>query len=264
MSKTAYDNAFDAIQKNIIAGNCYQVNFAQRFSAEFTGSSWHAYQLLRKKNPAPYSAFFALNHGAILSCSPERFLKIENDKVETKPIKGTAKRFADAAQDIASAQNLLRSEKDRAENVMIVDLLRNDLSRACTDVTVQQLCALDSFSNVHHLVSTITGKLSPEKSAMDLLQACFPGGSITGAPKIAAMKIIESLEPHRRSIYCGTIFYADIFNQVDSNILIRTAIFDQNKIHCYAGGGIVFDSVCESEYAETLMKIEKMIDALEN
>src|SRR3989338_11335524 len=145
---------------------------------------------------------------------------------------------------------------------MIVDLLRNDLSRTCTDVTVQQLCTLESFSNVHHLVSTITGKLSKNTSSIDVFKNCFPGGSITGAPKIAAMKIIESLEPHRRSVYCGSIFYADINGNLDSNIVIRTAICDKNKIHIYAGGGIVYDSNCDEEYQETLTKISKIMHVL--
>ena len=331
MSKTVYQQAFDEIKKNIISGNCYQVNLAQRFSAQFLGSSWSAYKTLREKNPAPYSAFISFcsnntlpqrqtslntlqsqkpacserssqtraSHSntittplfdslrestrrlpklqcaprclstnkqnyAILSCSPERFLKIENNIVETKPIKGTSKRFTDPTQDQQSATELLNSEKDRAENVMIVDLLRNDLSRTCTDVTVQQLCALERFSNVHHLVSTITGKLSANTSAIDVFKHCFPGGSITGAPKIAAMKIIESLEPHRRSVYCGSIFYADINGNFDSNIVIRTAICDDNKIHCYGGGGRVYHSQCDQEYAEIQAKIGRMIATLDS
>lgn len=266
MTQHDYNAAFHAIKKNIIAGNCYQVNLAQRFSAEFRGSSWHAYQLLRTHNPAPFAAFMQLPSASILCLSPERFLKVTGDIVETKPIKGTSPRFNDAMQDQLSATNLLQSEKDRAENVMIVDLLRNDLSRVCTagSVHVPALCALESFSNVHHLVSTITGKLSLEKNIFNLLTDCFPGGSITGAPKIAAMKIIESVEPHRRSLYCGSIFYASVSGSMDSNIAIRTVICDDNKLHCYAGGGIVFDSDCEAEYQETLVKVGKIISTLEN
>ena len=148
---------------------------------------------------------------------------------------------------------------------MIVDLLRNDLSRSCIpgSVKVTKLCALESFANVHHLVSTVTGKLLPQQSAIDLLAHCFPGGSITGAPKIAAMKIIEALEPHRRSVYCGSIFHADISGNLDSNIAIRTVICDQENLHCYAGGGIVYDSNCEMEYKETLIKIKKIMETLQ-
>ena len=261
MTKEYYKQSFDEIKKNIMAGNCYQVNLAQRFSAEFTGSSWAIYQLLRKKNPAPYAAFMQLQNASILSFSPERFLKVSDNQVETKPIKGTSQRFLDPQQDKQSGDDLLHSEKDRAENTMIVDLLRNDLSRTCVagSIKVPKLCALESFSNVHHLVSTITGKLSPNKTAIDLLENCFPGGSITGAPKISAMAIIESLEPHRRSLYCGSLFYADIQGSFDSNIVIRTMICDQNKLYIYAGGGIVYDSDCEREYQETLTKISKMM-----
>ncbi|OGT43397.1 MAG: aminodeoxychorismate synthase, component I [Gammaproteobacteria bacterium RIFCSPHIGHO2_12_FULL_40_19] len=264
MTKSFYDAAFQKIKENINDGNCYQVNLAQRFSAEFTGSPWHAYQLLREKNPAPYAVFMQLNNAAILSMSPERFLKVTDRVVETKPIKGTSKRFADPILDQASADELCRSEKDRAENVMIVDLLRNDLSGACIagSVKTPKLCALESFSNVHHLVSRVTGKLAPHQTSLNLLQRCFPGGSITGAPKIAAMKIIESLEPHRRSLYCGSLFYIDIHDNCDSNIAIRTVICDDNKMHCYAGGGIVYDSESDKEYAETWAKVGRMIGIL--
>jgi para-aminobenzoate synthetase component 1 len=263
LSFAEYEKAFDTVKKNIVAGNCYQVNLAQRFSGEFAGSSWEAYQLLRHKNPAPYAAFMQLDDASILSLSPERFLKVTNQRVETKPIKGTSKRFTDHAQDEQSAHELLHSEKDRAENVMIVDLLRNDLSRICTNVCVEKLCVLESFSNVHHLVSTITAQLPRNQTALDLFTHCFPGGSITGAPKISAMSLIESLEPHRRSLYCGSLFYLDINGNCDSNIAIRTVICDKNNIHCYAGGGIVHDSDCNKEYAETWAKVGKIIDALQ-
>ena len=264
MSPKFYQNAFNTVKKNIHAGNCYQVNLAQRFTAEFSGSTWDAYQWLREKNPAPYAAFMQLNKASILCLSPERFLKVENNIVETKPIKGTSPRFTDPLQDKQSAENLLNSEKDSAENTMIVDLLRNDLSRTCIphSVDVSKLCALETFSNVHHLVSTITAQLPSDKTAMDLLQHCFPGGSITGAPKIAAMKIIESLEPHRRSLYCGSLFYADVNGNFDSNIAIRTVIQDDNRLHVYAGGGIVYDSECEKEYEETHVKVGKIIGLL--
>lgn len=264
MTKDFYQTAFEKIKKHIYAGNCYQINFAQRFGAQFAGSTWSAYQVLREKHPAPFSAFMQVGNGSLLSLSPERFLKVNDQHVETKPIKGTMPRHADPIDDLHSANTLLASEKDKAENVMIVDLLRNDLSRVCKPGTVQvpKLFALESFSNVHHLVSTITGKLHGDKTPLDLLKHCFPGGSITGAPKISAMQIIESLEPHRRSIYCGSLFYADVRGYFDSNITIRTLIAEQNKIFCYAGGGIVYDSDCDKEYAETWAKVGKIIQIL--
>lgn len=264
MTKAFYAEQFDVIKKHIFEGNCYQINFAQRFSASFGGSPWHAYQILRHKHPAPFSAFIKMPKGAILSLSPERFLKVSEKRVETKPIKGTMPRFSDPAKDQASASTLINSTKDRAENLMIVDLLRNDLSQVCVpgSVKVPHLFALESFSNVHHLVSTVVGELRPEHSPLSLLKKCFPGGSITGAPKISAMNIIESLEPHQRSIYCGSIFYSDVFDRADSNIAIRTIIADQSNLHCYGGGGIVYDSNCEKEYDETWAKVGKLIQIL--
>ena len=199
-----------------------------------------------------------------MSLSPERFLKVSARHVETKPIKGTMPRYQDKIKDQESAKTLLNSTKDRAENLMIVDLLRNDLSRTCLPGTVKvpRLFALESFSNVHHLVSTVTGTLSEKYSSLDVFQHCFPGGSITGAPKIAAMKIIESLEPQRRSVYCGSIFYCDIFDNFDSNITIRTFFADKNQLYCYAGGGIVYDSDCDKEYDETWAKVGKLMQIL--
>ncbi|MDP1574072.1 MAG: aminodeoxychorismate synthase component I [Coxiellaceae bacterium] len=265
MTPAAYRSAFETIKKNILDGNCYQVNLAQRFSSVYEGNPWTAYKILRKKNKAPFSAFIKVNNNdAILSASPERFIKVDNHCVETKPIKGTAKRFEDPVLDKASANELLNSEKNNAENVMIVDLLRNDLSKSCIagSVIVSKLCALESFTNVHHLVSTIHGKLSENNTTIDVLKNCFPGGSITGAPKIAAMKIIEALEPHQRSLYCGSIFYIDASHKMDSNIAIRTALCNENNIHCYAGGGIVYDSVCEAEYEECLAKVGNILQIL--
>lgn len=266
LSKNEYTTRFEKIKNHIIAGDCYQINFAQRFTAQFEGDPFYAYQILRKKHPAPYSAFIRLKNAAILSLSPERFLKVKNNLVETKPIKGTAPRFQNQKQDQQSAQQLLQSEKDRAENVMIVDLLRNDLSRSCIpgSVRVPTLCALESFNNVHHLVSTVTGKLKSTENAVSLFKNCFPGGSVTGAPKIRAMEIIETQEPHQRSVYCGSIFYADFQGNFDSNIVIRTLICDRNHIHGYAGGGIVYDSNCNDEYQETWEKIGKIMGVLEN
>lgn len=264
VTRKEYQEKFNFIKKNIVDGNCYQVNFAQRFSSTFEGDPWSAYKILRQKNPAPFSAFISIQNDRILSTSPERFLKVHDRLVETKPIKGTSKRYQDPELDAQSATALRNSEKDQAENVMIVDLLRNDLSKTCIpgSVSVPTLCALESFANVHHLVSTVTGTLSENSTAIDALKQCFPGGSITGAPKIAAMKMIEQIEPHRRSLYCGSIFYIDISDHMDSNIAIRTTICTQNKIHCYAGGGIVYDSECNKEHEECLTKVGNILKIL--
>lgn len=259
-----YEKAFNRIQYHILEGNVYQVNLCQRFSATYTGSLWDAYRQLRKINPAPFSVFFNLGEQAILSLSPERFLKVTKGVVETKPIKGTIARGKNATEDQQFATILQNSEKDLAENLMIVDLLRNDLGKCCEPGSIQvpKLAALESFPQVHHLVSTITGRLKKDTHAADLLQHCFPGGSITGAPKQSAMQIIESLEPHRRSVYCGSLGYLNFNGDMDTNIAIRTFIADKTKIHCYAGGGIVADSQLETEYQESLRKVSNLIEKL--
>lgn len=257
-----YAQEFRKIKQYIKDGDCYQVNFAQRFSAEVKGHSWDAYRRLRNLNPAPFSAYIALPEASILSSSPERFLKLENSIVETKPIKGTAARHSDPELDAKAASALASSEKDRAENVMIVDLMRNDLGKSCEigSIKVSKLFAIESFAKVHHLVSTIEGRLARDKTMVDLLRGCFPGGSITGAPKLRAMEIIEELEPTRRSIYCGSIGYMGFDGTMDTNIAIRTLLHQQDKMYCWAGGGIVNDSVLDSEYQESLDKAAAMLD----
>jgi para-aminobenzoate synthetase component I len=265
-----YEKAFQKVKNYIAAGDCYQVNLAQRFSAKVQGDAWQMYEKLRQLNPAPFMAYMnlPLNGGnfegdyfQILCDSPERFLQTDGEHVETRPIKGTRPRSSDPVQDLFSTNELLTSEKDKAENVMIVDLLRNDLGKVCEigSVKVNQLFTLQSFANVHHLVSIIVGKLKPSTNAVDLLKACFPGGSITGAPKLRAMQIIEELEPNRRELYCGTIGYVSFDGKMDTNIAIRTAIVAKNVINFYAGGGIVADSSCEKEYNETLDKASSFI-----
>jgi len=260
-----YREFFRKIQENIIAGNCYQINYAHQFSASFQGSSFDAYQHLTKVNKSPFSAYLNFADFQILSLSPERFIQIKNRSVLTQPIKGTAPRHSEEKIDKKSANDLLSSEKDRAENLMIVDLLRNDLSKTADtgSVKVPELFGLYSFESVHHLISTITSKLAPEFDMFDILQSCLPGGSITGAPKIAAMKIIDELESFNRGIYCGVIGYMDFKGNMDTNICIRTLLAKNNKMTCYAGGGIVFDSNVESEYQETFDKISKIIPVLE-
>ena len=264
MSYRAYGEAFDAIQEYIRAGDCYQVNLAQRFSASCQGSPWAAYRSLRAAAAAPFSAYLQHADSAVLCLSPERFLHVGNRRVTTSPIKGTIARGSDAASDERMAQQLLHSAKDRAENLMIVDLLRNDLGKSCIPGTIQvdELFELQSFATVHHLVSTISGQLQTDKDAVQLLAGCFPGGSITGAPKVRAMEIIEQLELQRRAVYCGSLGYISCDGQMDTNIAIRTMVCENDTIHCWAGGGIVADSECDSEYRECLSKVEKLFAAL--
>ncbi|WP_334020643.1 aminodeoxychorismate synthase component I [Alteromonas sp. S015] len=266
LSKDAYEACLDRIHAYLRAGDCYQVNMAQRFSAGFEGNLWQAYCELRDQNQAPFSAFFNLPQGSIASISPERFLRVKNGFVETKPIKGTRPRFKDKVKDAESAQSLLVAEKDRAENLMIVDLLRNDISKHCRphSVKVPALFALESYEAVHHLVSTVTGELNKASSPLELLASAFPGGSITGAPKIRAMEVIDELEPHRRNIYCGSVFYMGFREDMDSSICIRTVLAENHKLHCWAGGGIVLDSVPSEEYQETLDKVSKILPVLES
>ncbi len=264
IEKTKYQDSFNKIIDYITAGDCYQVNYTHRFSAEFKGSPWHAYKMLRQINPAPFSAYIPTDKGAILSLSPERFLQVKDNLVETKPIKGTRPRHIDTHHDNALADELRNSEKDRAENLMIVDLMRNDISRVCEpdSVVVPKLFDLESFTSVHHLVSTVQGKLKYDKTAIDLLQYCFPGGSITGTPKIRAMEIIDELEITKRNIYCGSIAYIDFSGNMDSNIAIRTLLCEENHIYCSAGGAIVAESNCENEYQETFHKVDIILNSL--
>jgi para-aminobenzoate synthetase component 1 len=262
ISLAAYADAFARIQRYIHDGDCYQVNYAQRFAADAAGDPWDAYLRLRNRNAAPFAAFLRLPGAAVLSSSPERFLAVRDGGVETRPIKGTRPRAAEPGRDRALAAELAASAKDRAENLMIVDLLRNDLGRCCVpgSIRVPQFCAIESFARVHHLVSSVTGRLAPGVHALDLLRACFPGGSITGAPKLRAMAIIEELEPARRSVYCGAIGYVGHDGQMDTNIAIRTLLHHRNRLYCWAGGGIVADSVLAEEYQESLDKAAALLE----
>lgn len=264
MDLTRYAAAFNKIQHYIQEGDCYQVNLAQRFSAQASGDAWSAYLHLRAINPAPFLAYMNLPAVQVLSGSPERFLQVSGRHVETRPIKGTRPRSSDAEQDRLNAHELRHSLKDRAENLMIVDLLRNDISKSCEtgSVRADRLFTLESFANVHHLVSTVTGRLASDMTAVDLLRGCFPGGSITGAPKLRAMQIIEELEPHRRGLYCGAIGYIGFDGNMDTSIAIRTAIYSHNEIRFWAGGGIVADSVMHKEYRETWDKASSMLELM--
>jgi len=264
LDESLYHHKLQVIDDYLRAGDCYQINFAQRFSAQYQGDEWQAYLALRAANQAPFSAFIRLADSCILSISPERFLSLKDGQVQSKPIKGTRPRSTDAQQDQRAIQDLLNADKDRAENLMIVDLLRNDLSKHCLPHSVQvpKLFEIESFAAVHHLVSTVTGKLDEHSNAYSLFQGAFPGGSITGAPKIRAMQIIDELEPHKRNIYCGSIGYFGIRQDMDSSICIRTLLCENQQIYCWAGGGIVLDSVTSEEYQESLDKVSKILPLL--
>lgn len=264
MSETEYANAFSKIKSYIKEGDCYQVNLAQRFNVNVEGDPWQAYCALRKLNPSPFSAYLNYTDFQILSNSPERFLSVKEGVVQTKPIKGTRPRSDDVKRDQALLNELINSKKDQSENVMIVDLLRNDISKNCAlgSVKVPKLFDIESYPNVHHMVSTVTGKLQEHRTAIDLLKGSFPGGSITGAPKLRSMEIIEELEPHRRGIYCGAIGYIGNNGNMDTNISIRTILHKKQKMYFYAGGGIVYDSQVKSEYQETFDKAAAMMNVL--
>jgi para-aminobenzoate synthetase component 1 len=263
-TRASYAAAFAKVQDYLQAGDCYQVNLAQRFSASATGDALHAYLKLRRLSPAPYSAYLNFPEVQILCASPERFISVREGQVETRPIKGTRPRDSDPKIDAQLAEELSTHPKDRAENLMIVDLLRNDLGKSCKpgSVVVPKLFEVESYSNVHHLVSTVQGELSEGCDALDMLSGCFPGGSITGAPKLRAMQIIDELEPHLRGIYCGTIGYVGFDGNMDSNIVIRTLVYSRGEIRCWAGGGLVADSLCDAEYQETLDKASAMLELL--
>ncbi|MDX1754933.1 MAG: anthranilate synthase component I family protein [Marinobacter sp.] len=249
----------------IFSGDCYQVNLSQRFRSAYTGNLWLAYRHLITQFPTGHAAYLNLGPTAVVSISPESFLEIDGDRVITQPIKGTRPRGASAEEDRRLSEELRNSPKDRAENVMIVDLLRNDLGRFCRagSIRADKLMALESYRNVHHLVSTVTGHLASEVSPLAALRQAFPGGSITGAPKIRAMEIIEELELTPRGPYCGSAFYLTGEGSLYSNIAIRTLYGDGSTLYCHGGGGIVADSDPAAEYQETLDKVGAMMRELE-
>ncbi|RWU20965.1 aminodeoxychorismate synthase component I [Pseudomonas alkylphenolica] len=267
ISADDYHQAFDRVQAYIHAGDCYQINLTQRFRAPCQGDPWQAYQAIRQVCPTPFSGFQVLDDGsALLSFSPERFIRASGGQVETRPIKGTRPRSADAAQDARNAAELLESSKDRSENLMIVDLLRNDLGRTCKtgSVKVPELFSLESYPNVHHLVSSVTGQLAEGNDALDLIAGSFPGGSITGAPKIRAMQIIDELEPSRRALYCGSLLYVDVRGEMDSSIAIRSLLVKDGQVCCWGGGAVVADSEWRAEYEESITKVKVLLDTLQS
>lgn len=244
MTPEAYAEKFARVQAYLQSGDCYQVNLAQRFQATYEGDEWQAFTRLNATNRAPFSAFIRLEQGAIVSLSPERFIHLAEGNIQTRPIKGTLPRLADPDADRQQAEKLAASPKDRAENLMIVDLMRNDIGRVAVpgSVRVPELFVVEPFPAVHHLVSTITARLPAARTACDLLRAAFPGGSITGAPKVRAMEIIDELEPHRRNAWCGSIGYISLCGTTDTSITIRTLTACNGNLYCSAGGGIVADS----------------------
>lgn len=264
-TRDGYLAAVGRVREYIYAGDIYQANLSQRFTATLEADAWTLYRHLRERNPAPFAAFLDFPDVAIVSASPERFLQVDpGGHVETRPIKGTRPRGAGPTEDAALAHALEASAKDRAEHVMIVDLMRNDLSRVCRagTVSVPEMFTLERYATVQHLVSTVVGDLAPGEDAGTLLKAAFPGGSITGAPKIRVMEVIAGLEPSERGIYCGSIGYWSVTGAMDSSIAIRTGAVKDGRVHFGAGGGVVADSAPDQEYRETLDKARGIIDAL--
>lgn len=264
-TRDAYMAAVSRAVEYVHAGDVFQVNLSQRLQGPLNRKPADVYLSLRRRNPAPFGAFFGARNYAIASTSPERFLELDGARVETRPIKGTRPRTTDPDVDGAFAAELFASEKDRAENLMIVDLLRNDLSRVCrpSSVRVESLFDVESFATVHHLVSTVSGMLEPTVGAVDLIRACFPSGSVTGAPKIRAMEIISELEPVERGPYCGAIGYIGFDGRMDTSVAIRTMLLRDGIARFHVGGGVVADSEPAAEYEETLDKAAGLIAGLE-
>jgi para-aminobenzoate synthetase component 1 len=263
-SASAYQETVQRVVEYIRAGDVFQVNLSQRLLMPARDDSVQLYRRLRRRNAAPFAGFFDLGEFQIVSASPERFLQVRDGHVETRPIKGTRRRTFRPEADLFAGDELLSSEKDRAENVMIVDLLRNDLSRVCTadSVQVTGLCELEVYQYVQHLVSAVRGRLEPGRTILDLLRAAFPGGSITGAPKIRAMEIIAELEPTARGAYCGSLGYLGYDGSADLSILIRTITAGRGWWQLPVGGGIVAQSDPRAELEETWHKATGLIKAL--
>jgi len=264
-SRDGYLRVVEQTREYVLAGDIFQANLSQRLESAVDDHPFALYTRLRRRNPAPFAAYFDFGPAAVVSASPERFLRLSGDCVETRPIKGTSPRGWTPLHDSALGEALSESDKDRAENVMIVDLLRNDLSKVCRDHTIEvpELCQIERYATVHHLVSTVVGRLRPGLGPVDLLRATWPGGSITGAPKVRAMEIIAELEPTCRSVYTGSVGYFSFGGAVDTSIAIRTFIAKPDRAYFQAGGGIVADSDPEREYDETLDKARGMVAALE-
>jgi para-aminobenzoate synthetase component 1 len=263
-TREEYVAAVEKARQYIIAGDIFEVNLSQRFEAELSITPYQLYRRLRQINPAPFAGYLGFDEVQVVSASPERFLRLRGDRVETRPIKGTRPRGKTPEADETLAKKLLNSSKDRAENVMIVDLERNDLGRVCRfgTVNVTELAILEVFPTVFHLTSTVVGRLREGKNSIDLLKATFPGGSITGAPKVRAMDIIDELEPTKRSVYTGSIGYLSFGGDLELNIAIRTFLVKGKRAYFQVGGAVTYDSDPETEYQETLDKARALVDAL--
>jgi aminodeoxychorismate synthase component I len=266
MTKAQFIDMVKKTKEYIREGDIFQANISQRFEAEFKGDSWEFYKRLNKINPSPFGGYIDFGDIQIVSASPERFVKVNGRYIETRPIAGTRPRGMNIQNDTALSKELLLNEKERAEHIMLVDLERNDLGRVCKygTVRVDELMTLESYSHVWHIVSKVAGELRDDVRFIDILKACFPGGTITGCPKVRCMEIIEELEPVRRGIYTGSMGYIGYNGIVDLNIIIRSALVKNGKIYFHAGAGIVADSDPEREYEETLFKAEAIFEALKN
>ncbi|CEG57026.1 aminodeoxychorismate synthase component I [Legionella fallonii] len=264
ISKDSYQESFRAIHQALKEGRSYQVNFTQPFHAEYEGDAWEMYKKVSAKNPVPFAAFLRTEQANILSFSPERFIAYDKGRLLTSPIKGTIGRSGNPVEDEQLKDQLASCAKNRAENVMIVDLLRNDFGKISYPgtVTVSSLCEIQSYNSLHHLVSDIEAQCLDSIHPLEAFISCFPGGSITGAPKLESMRVINELEDYARGIYCGSIGYFSQHGCFDSNIAIRTVTAKENILHLAAGGGIVIDSVCEDEYRECYTKITAIINGI--
>lgn len=260
-----YSKKFNIIKQHLKLGNCYQICLSQRFKASYTGNEWTAFRHLLRYNQVPFAAFIRLpKQSSILSFSPEQFIQLRNSYIQTQPIKGTLPRLNNIQDDHQQIIKLSQSIKNRSENLMIVDLLRSDIGKVAIpgSIYVEKLFDIQSFNKVHHMVSTIIGRLDNNFCACDLLRACFPGGSITGAPKIQAIKLLAELEPNYRNLWSGSIGYISCCGKMDTNITIRTLFTKNNQIFCSVGSGIVFDSDPELEYKEMQYKISTLLTPL--
>jgi para-aminobenzoate synthetase component 1 len=265
LDREDFTRGVETILGEIAAGNVYQACLTYRLEVDYAGDPWDLYRELRRSSPAPFACYLELPEITVVGSSPERFLRVQPDgRVESRPIKGTRPRGRDPEEDGRLRQELAESEKDRAENLMIVDLVRNDLGRACAtgSIEVPELLAIEDYARVFQLVSTVTGRLAPERDALDLVRATFPPGSMTGAPKIAAMRLLDRLEPVRRGIYSGAIGWLDARGGADLAVVIRTLLVRQGRAYLHAGAGIVADSDPQAEWRETLDKASALLDAL--